>query len=272
LPAILIIAATLALQSCQKEDGLLNDSNPSPALKSSEMNTFYGPTVPVGNGVARAWVKVNKSGDPESVGVNFTEKALQRLSDTVSEEFVLPFPKMKGGGFYTHALMEWNPLGHPPIGVYDTAHFDFHFYTISNEARMAIKGSDPFVPIDGNFVPPNYVAIPPGNPEVVPQMGSHWIDLLSNEWVNPGPGAFTKTFIWGSYNGNFVFWEPMITKFYFNDLKEGPVHSVESMVPQPDAYQEVGWYAQNYNVSYSTHPNQFTVALTHLKHWPEDFN
>jgi len=33
--------------------------------------------------------------------------------------------------------LDWNPGGHEPAGVYDTPHFDFHFYTIDVAQRNA---------------------------------------------------------------------------------------------------------------------------------------
>jgi hypothetical protein len=37
--------------------------------------------------------------------------------------------------------MYWEPMGHPP-GPYLTPHFDFHFYSISNDERMAMDCSN----------------------------------------------------------------------------------------------------------------------------------
>ncbi len=59
-----------------------------------------------------------------------------------NSECILPFPKTKGMHFYTHGYLDWNPQGHIPVGIYDKPHFDFHFYIISNEARMAIGAND----------------------------------------------------------------------------------------------------------------------------------
>lgn len=255
---ILIITASLFLNSCQKDDGFVSNENSLPELKNATMNTFYGPTVPMGNGVARAWVKANKNGDSESVGISLSEKALQKLPDEPSS-IVLFFPKMKGGGFYTHALVDWNPNGHEPEGVYNVAHFDFHFYIISNEERLAIPPKDTTY-IDAApatmFIPPAYFE----TKGVVPQMGVHWIDALSPE-ITGGVENFTHTFIWGSYEGKFIFWEPMITIEYLNSHP-----NVTIPVRQPEYYQTSGWYASNYQIMYSSHPGEYSVALTGLTH------
>ncbi len=89
-------------------------------------------------------------------------------------------------------------------------------------------------------------------------MGVHWVDLLSPEFNG---GVFTKTFIWGSYDGKFIFWEPMITLDYLlsrpNDLVT---------LRQPSAYQIDGYYATKFKVSYSVNPKEYTVALLNLVH------
>jgi len=94
-------------------------------------------------------------------------------------------------------------------------------------------------------------------PGLVPQMGSHWVDVTSPEF-QPG-GTFTKTFIWGSYNGEFIFWEPMLTLDY---LLSKPDDLID--LRQPDAYQRDGYYATQYCVTYSASPKQYTIALLNL--------
>ena len=115
---------------------------------------------------------------------------------------------------------------------------------------QACKKDDPFsLP----HVPDHYLQTPGGEP----QMGAHWVDLLSPEF-SPG-GSFTKTFIWGSYDGKFIFWEPMITREY---LLSDPNDLIE--LRQPSAFQRDGYYATHYKVSYSSTPKEYTVSLMNL--------
>lgn len=246
----LVIPVLSLLESCQLENEVI-----FPPGSELDPNTYFGPSVTIGNGDARAWVSVNKDGDPKAVGINFSEEALEELPDQ-PVQLVLPLPEGKGKGFYTHALFDWNPEGHEPPGTYDLPHFDFHFYTISNEERMAIGPNDTVqfanAP-DSMYVPPFYLQTPGG----VPQMGVHWVDLMSPEFNG---GVFTKTFIWGSYDGAFTYWEPMVTVDY---LLTHP----DDLVPlrQPAAYQRDGWYPTTYEVSYSAIREEYTVAITNLK-------
>ena len=262
LAVMFVVVLITVLQACQKEDQAINQvsSTTNDNFKSKEGDkekdgkTFYSSTLPIGGGIVRAWVTENEKGEPTSVGVKLSEKALQNLPDEPSQ-FVLQLPKNKGKNFYTHVLLDWNPQGHEPAHVYDVPHFDVHFYIIPNEDREAI-GPDDFVQFANapaaQYVPPAYLQIPGG----VPQMGAHWADLLSSEF-NGGP--FTKTFIWGSYDGKFIFWEPMITRDY---LLSHPNEVVP--VRQPAAYQRDGYYPTNYKISYSDTPKEFTIALVNL--------
>lgn len=246
----LAIPALTLLESCH-----IDDEVTFPPGSHMDPNTFFGPTVTLGNGDAQAWVSVNKNGDPKAVGINFSEETLLDLPDSMVQ-IVLPLPAGKGKGFYTHALLDWNPEGHEPPGTYDLAHFDFHFYIIPNEERMAIGPNDTVqfanAP-DSMYIPPFYLQTPGG----VPQMGAHWVDLQAPEFNG---GVFSKTFIWGSYDGEFTYWEPMVTVDY---LRTHPDDLVT--LRQPQAYQRDGWYPNKYKVSYSSVQKEYTIALTNLK-------
>ncbi|HLO57248.1 MAG TPA: DUF5602 domain-containing protein [Bacteroidales bacterium] len=261
--AVIAIAGSLFAIQCQKES--LNTPEPEQEaeaydvtgeLKCAGDKTFYGPAVHMGNGAVRTFVVEDRNGDPKAVGILMSKKALDNLPHDMTE-FVLEFPKASDQDFYTHATVDWNPAGHEPEHVYTLPHFDFHFYTIPLEERLAIGPNDTIqfenLP-DSIYIPPFYFKGPGG----VPQMGSHWVDLLSPEIS--GSGIFTKTFIWGSYDGKFTFWEPMVTRDY---LLSNPVNSFTA-VRQPQAYQRSGWYAQNYKVSYNSRNGERIVALTNL--------
>jgi len=253
-----VTGLVLLLQACQKDDlfnaSLRGDGLSKSGSKTAPVSTFYSPAQPLGNGVARAWVSENKNGEPVGVGINFTEKSLTNLPSTPAQ-YVFKLPGHKGKNFYTHVLFDWNPQGHEPPHVYDLAHFDIHFYTIPNDERMAIGPYDTIqfgnLP-DSMYVPPYYIPIPGG----VPQMGVHWVDVRSPEFNG---GVFTKTFIWGSYDGRFIFWEPMITLDY---LLTRPDELVT--LEQPAFYKNDGYYATKFKVSYSSTPKEYTVALTDL--------
>lgn len=254
---MLAMVILFGLPACQNDvtDDLSSLKSASSELKKADMNVFYSAAQPLGKGVAKAWVQVDKMGDPMAVGVNLSAKALVDLPDEIVQ-MVFELPKTKGHHFYTHALVDWNPHGHEPPGVYDLPHFDFHFYTLSNEERMDIPFMDPETYTDpapaGMYVPANYIELP----GLVPAMGAHWVDVTSPELNG---SVFTHTFIWGSYGGHFIFWEPMITHDYLMGMPDDVID-----IPQPEAFETSGWYAKNYIIKYSEKPDQYTVALTNL--------
>ncbi|MCK3684737.1 DUF5602 domain-containing protein [Maribellus sp. YY47] len=251
---LLIIISMWGLQSCQKDEMISSAGDDFMELKNASMNTFYSSTEPVGNGVVRAFVTQNKAGDPLEVGINVSAKALEKLPSEMMQ-YVLELPKGKGNHFYTHVLFDWNPMGHEPPGVYDLPHFDIHFYIIPNEDRMNIPPMAPpyLDPApDSAYIPPMHMELE----GLVPGMGAHWVDLTSPELSG---ATFTRTFIWGSYGGEFIFWEPMITLDY---LKTMPDEIIP--IPQPQAYQNAGWYPTDYKISYSSVKKQYTISLVNL--------
>jgi hypothetical protein len=256
---LLAASVLISMQACNEDnltDLQVESSSNSSTLKSQTSQTFFGPTLRIGNGVARAWIMQDKSGVPSAVGVTLSEKALEKLPDH-TVQYVLDIPGYAGSDFYTHALVDWNPEGHEPPGTYDLPHFDVHFYIVPNEDRLSI-GPDDVAEFENNpaamYIPPQYVKIPGG----VPQMGAHWVDVLSPEFQGD---IFTRTFIWGSYDGEFIFWEPMITMDY---LLSQPDEEIPLRLPS--AYQREGWYATKYKIAYSSRPGEYTIALTGLTH------
>ena len=260
--ALLTAAVVFAfLQACQKDDGLgyesevglkngqvaANDANPE--------RTFYSSARHIGNGRAQAWVTENREGEPTSVGLTISAGALNNLPQEM-RAFVLELPGEKGKGFYKFVMLDWNPQGHEPPHIYDLPHFDVHFYTIPNEERLAML-PDKVAEFENlpsaEYVPAGYFR----GPGFVPQMGVHWLNGASPELHG---ATFTKTFIWGSYNGEFVFWEPMLTRAY---LLTRPQELID--LPQPAAYKRDGWYATRYEISYSKTGNEYIIALRDLQ-------
>lgn len=72
--------------------------------------------------------------------------------------------------------------------------------------------------------------------------------------------TFTKTFIWGSYDEEFVFWEPMMTRDY---LLSRPREVIELL--QPVAFKRDGWSPTRYEISYSRTGNEYIIALRDLQ-------
>jgi hypothetical protein len=205
--------------------------------------TYTGPEQTFQHGKAWTWVQLGDDQNPKRLAIAIDEAAMNSLdpgdshngghnhTNAVSLQF---HPDVNIGPF-NHAFLDWNPHGHMPDGLYDKPHFDFHFYMISEANRLQIP---PFEVDSSKFkiypaqglMPQQYISIPGG----VPQMGVHWADVTSPE-LNGQP--FTQTFLYGSYDGQVAFYEPMITLDF---IKANP--SYQRNIPVPERFAKAGYY------------------------------
>jgi hypothetical protein len=230
---------------------------------SLKYNTFYGPQVQMGNGHARSWINISHDGKPLAIGIEMTDGALQDLpqnpEDFAASTFILQLhQKAKSVTPFDHLVINWNVHGHEPQHVYDIPHFDFHFYKIPLAAQLAIPpypvapaafDNDP----PAGYMPPLYLHTPGG----VPQMGAHWVDLLSGEFNGQ---LFTHTFIYGSYNGHVTFEEPMIT---LATLQSG--NTIHKDFRQPEHFDPANTnYPTRYNIWQDNSNNRHYLSLDNM--------
>lgn len=229
---------------------------------NSAPTTEYGAAMAVGNGTGRSY-QVVQNGAPIELGVALSEGALDSLPSAPKMggyEYLLPLPTGNLTQYQVIGL-NWNPTGHPPTMVYTVPHFDFHFYMISLAERNAIDPSDPAFAAEAANLPgaafnlANYHADPPAN--AVPHMGLHWTDSTAVEFHGQ---PFTRTYIVGSWNGRFIFAEPMITRSY---LLTHP----DEVIPVGSAAQQAiaGFYPTGYRVSWDAAHAEWHVAITRLR-------
>jgi hypothetical protein len=274
-------AALMALAACAPDAPTLSSPDAASAVPSANragydqagMHRQYGTPVKVGNGTARTYVVLNAKAEQTAyeLGIALSAQAMEGLpSSQMMYAFLLPLPAQAPEPYHLVEL-DWNPHGHEPKGVYTVPHFDFHFYSISLAERNSIMPSNPNfaaeannVPTDG-YVPPFYVVPGPPAALAVPMMGVHWSDVRSPELQNVlgNPAAyrpFTATFIYGSWNGRFTFYEPMITRAYLLSQPD----NVITQIPTPERYPVAGYYPTAYRVTYDAQSKEYLVALTGL--------
>lgn len=250
-----LVIATIMMASIQ---GCAEVRRPGPAA-----GTYDGPALEMGGGRAYAFITLDAGGKPAAIGIRMSETVLSGLPaepprDGEAWEYVLSLPKEAAASGYDHVGIDWNPKGHLPPGVYDIPHFDFHFYMISLEQREKItaKGEDLArahrAPAP-EFTPTGYI-LPEGTE--VPRMGAHAIDPAAPEF-NKSP--FTKTFIYGFYDGSMVFLEPMVAKAF---LETKP--NVTDPVSLPKAYSRHAYYPTRYGVKYDQSREEYVISLEGL--------
>ncbi len=259
--SVLAVSTVFLFSSCEKAVDFYDFYNKDP--KGLSNKTYEGPEVKMGNGTARSWISVNYKDMPQEVGIELTQGALTNLpqdpTDFANETFVLPLDqKAKDLTPFDHVVIDWNPQGHEPA-AYQVPHFDFHFYIMSLADQMNIPAYTPTTASLFDNLPPathlpsNYIATPGG----VPQMGKHWVDVTSPE-LNGQP--FTKTFIYGTYNGAVTFLEPMIT---IATIQSG--QSSSTAIPQPQVYEKTHtWYPTKYNIYMGTSSHNYYITLSNF--------
>ena len=252
---LLILSLLFTVFTACKKD----KDDPAPVTPTPTPTTYYGSESNIGDGTGKTFYTVSHAGVPLEVGVVLSANAMNNLGGS-TQMYSMPYHANASASGYTHALVGWNPQGHPPAGVYTAPHFDFHFYRGMTEAeRMMITSSNTaqFMNVpDSMYRPSDYLMDSYG----IPMMGLHWADELAPEFNG---GQFTKTFIYGSYDGKFVFYEPMITRDY---LLSSPNDKIA--IRMPAAVQETGYYPSHYNIRYSAQANEYIVSVDLVKRQP----
>ena len=254
----------------------------------------YGTPQKVGNGMIRTYVVLDEkdAGRPLEVGVAMSEQSLEGLpagmtmaggTHTMGNVLLLDLPAQNPTP-YQFVQFDWNPNGHEPDSVYTYPHFDCHFYTVPVEVRNSIvPETQGYAQMAANKPAQQYRApfyldaatLAGGAPDsavTVPLMGLHWLDVRSPELqkLAGNPGAwqpFTKTFIYGSWNGQFIFDEPMITRAYILSKKTASDPAmIDEIIPVSTAqkYSPAGFYPSAYRITWDAQQKEYRVALTQL--------
>lgn len=264
LAIVLAVTGMVFAQSpAHRNQTNLNTMQPTGAGESSNNakdKTVVGETKPLGKGQVRSWINLDKDGKPTAIGLTFSEEALKTVPQepppgAEGTEVSLALPAQAAATAFKHIGLNWNPRGHEPEKIYDVAHFDFHFYMITEEERAGFtaKGDDLLrmkrEPA-AEFIPEGYIHAP--NSEFA-RMGSHWVNPLSRELQGQ---RFTTTFIYGSYDGRLIFAEPMITRDFLETKT-----NVTELIKLPAKYARNAYYPTKYSVRYDPVTKEYTVAL-----------
>ena len=249
--------------------------------------TVHGKVEKMGAGTVQSFLRLDSSGAPTAIGVTMSAGALEQLPatpNTVSrcfdldgngrhtghecigdEQRILDVPVADSSGLpFKWITVNWNPGGHP--APYNRPHFDFHFYAADRALIEAITPGRCGELVDcGHFkratrpVPAQY--LPGGHINVgavVPAMGNHLLDSKSPEIKDSLP--FTRTFIYGAYEGELIFWEPMITLEFLRKTPEACFG-----ISQPQGFRQAGYYPTQYCVR-QNEKGERTVSLERFRY------
>ena len=269
------LCAILALAAC-------SDGPPPPTAR------LLGASSEVGNGRVTSYAELDASGAPKAIGIVFQASALEGLPSAHSDghhcydknkdgaidrerecfaahEWVIPLPgeaARRAEIPFKWVGLNWNPHGHIPPGVYDLPHFDVHFYIAPIEKVFAVE-SGPCGPefvrcdqfeIAQQPVPANYMHADFKNVgAVAPAMGNHLIDQTAPEFSG---SKFTRTWIYGVYDGRVTFYEEMLTRDY---LLSRPAECFP--LKTPPAVSTQGYYPTQSCIRYVPGTDEYTVSM-----------
>ncbi len=227
---------------------MVSCSNDSPTAANVE--TVRGADVTFGNGVARTEVQVQGT-NVVSVAVVLSENALDglptQLPPMTSQEYILPLPVGAPPMVFDQVVVNWQPVGHPPMSIYTTPHFDVHFYTITPQQRAAITPADPSYAAK-TLRQPAADELPPGytlDPAAVPRMGVHAGATAGPEFRG---APFASTFVYGFFDGGMIFLEPMMTRTFLLSRPDTTIAiATPARYPKPGAYPTA--YAYKYDAA-----------------------
>lgn len=254
-----------------------------PDAKKREM----GAEITFGKGLVSTYADFDDSGAPTAIGVSFDVAALDsppagesdmhhcidRNDDgtvekpaecNMTHEFVIDLPSDiadRDDVPFKWVLLNWNPVGHIPPGIYDVPHFDVHFMITPVDDIFAIREGacgPEFVDceqfkvaqktVPANYAPPEYKDVG----AVAPAMGNHLVDLTGEEF-NGAP--WTRSFVYGAYDGKITFYEEMLTMAHLKSADAcDPIKRAEGVAV-------AGYYPTQYCARKDTTSDSFTVSL-----------
>jgi hypothetical protein len=244
----------------------------------------------IGAGTAQSSVTLDSEGAPLAIGVTLSAGAMRQLPpepNTVSRcydldgngkhtghecigdvERILDVPVAASAGLpFKWITVNWNAAGHP--APYNRPHFDFHFYAVDRELIEQITPGRCGELVDcGHFERATRPVPAPYHPRghinvgaVVPRMGNHLLDSSSPEIKDSLPS--TRTFIYGAYEGELIFWEPMITLQFLQKTEDACF-----AISQPQEFRQSGYYPTQYCVREHLQ-GQRTVSLEAFRYASE---
>ncbi len=244
-------------------------------IPPDDSRTEWGTAITIGDGEVRTFVTVDENTDDKMVGAEFTPGILN--AEPLPTEHVLysvPIPDHEDIPFNWLGL-DWEPGGHYPGDKYAIPHYDFHFYfpTETVISQIPENGLPPeevpdselyTYPLAKDMVPPDYFR----TNYTFPYMGEHLYNAGDPQYNG---GAFGNTFVYGHFQGNLIFMEPMITVPYFEQLRAGEGNSEMGQLDgvdrtdrrelnSPERFHEAGEYPTEYTVKYHEDRDVFTVT------------
>jgi hypothetical protein len=239
-----------------------------------------GPTKPLGAGTARAYVKV-ANGAPVTLGVALSKTALDQLPQNCKSDktpatsmwvicdggkmndamvTILNTPAPGASTNVKNMELSWLPYGHAPEHVWDKPQFDIHFNYDAPTGGM--DESKFYVEPPAQDLPEGYMILPQsGFPWNTPAQKYHSHSADPKTSPEFGGGPFTTNFLYTTYNGKVIGYEPYVTLEYLKSQTTPKVIPVKT----PAEYPKTGYYPTAMKVGWDAEMDAYVVALEGFK-------
>ncbi|MFV1981737.1 MAG: hypothetical protein ACC655_11335 [Rhodothermia bacterium] len=289
----LLFATLISTTGCAEQGPQTTDH--SPPVQLEYFGRVQGDIQYYGlNSSVETWTDFDDDGKPTRLGITISESFVDRNSETLSAKldddqrqmntgsyFDLELPEHPGIPF-RHAYFSFHPMGHVPPGIYNMPHFDFHFYLVPSGARKAMAPEAvgrAMEPVADGYLPASYRAAAKYNNFYWPYMGTHFVSDHTDEIkiteggdIEPGGERFDQTFIYGTFGGEVVFFEPMVSSWFLETIKEADRGGQAFDVELPVRFKRAGYYPTKYRIAYANDPmtglGYYTVSIEDLV-WKE---
>jgi hypothetical protein len=275
-------AIAIALVSCSSE-------------RTAEPEAHQGDSATLGEGTVNTYVDLDATGELLAIGVRLSASTFQNLplepdgtapcfdvdgngvEDPMTECFMmlrrnlqLPAATSAAIAPFGYVQFNYNPMGHPAPAppTYAVPHFDFHFYLVGQDDVEELRtGTCGFlmdcdlyerarVPVPERYMPATYIEVG----AAAGGEGNHLLPSTAPELADP-PADLSQTFIFGSFDGHLIFYEPMIAASFFTE-GVNECHQIA----QPEAWEVAGPYPTQYCIRFLPDDQAYTVSLESFVH------
>lgn len=275
LAAAVLLAATL-ITACMPAEG------------STDPRRIDGGLTVIGEGTVESYAELGAGDVPMAIGVKFSAGALRALPEirtdghrcadldgdgSIEEEseclpwhervVFLPTEISRRDDMpFKWTLLNWNPMGHIPEGVWNVPHFDIHFYMEPIEKVFALMPGpcgpermrcDQYEvatrPLPAQYMHRDFRDVG----AAAPAMGNHLVDPTGPEFDGE---PFTRSWIYGVYDGRVTFWEEMQAITYMTSEPDDCYD-----IKTPPAVDRAGWYPSRVCTRYEAGDGSVSVSL-----------
>ncbi|WP_394821822.1 hypothetical protein [Pendulispora albinea] len=222
-----------------------------------------------GAGQMRSWAKMDPATNKAlEFTISMPLDAVQTLNQaTVDSSYWVEVPQpIKAQTVLQSFRVDYLSQGHPPAGVYNTRHLDFHIFIMSKEQALAIScqpQADKTFPPEG-MLPAGWALFdPPLN--CVPVHGMPAVNRLAPEFNGV---QFVTAVGLTFYKSTFASWEPKLATQAMLERRPEFTFDLALMKGDPQSTMPRGLYPTKMVVTYDQPHGAYLFAIKDFQQWP----